>query len=100
MHDNFWDEAEQEELEQANGEPEACPVMSVFHHLQTITIELDITIKVHVMERLHRDLVPSAVLGLIGLILEGNVMFDRATRIFSFFVLAGSEGGCERPECE
>ena len=70
VHDNLRCEAEEDELEETDGEPEARPVMSVLHHLEAVTIEVDIALKVHVVEGLHGDLVSSTVLELIRIVLE------------------------------
>jgi hypothetical protein len=98
VHDNFRDEAKEEELEQTQSKSEACPVMSVLQDLQAIAIELNLTIKVHVVESLHGDLIPSAIPNLIRLVLEGKVMFDWASGKSGLFVLARSEHGVKQPE--
>ena len=98
MHDNFRDEAKEEELEQTHGKSKACPVMPVLQDLQAIAIELNFTIKVHVVESLHRNFVPSAVLDLIRLVLEGKVMFDWASGKSGLFILARSEHRMKQPE--
>ncbi len=65
--------------------------MSVFHNLEAVPIEVNVAIKVHVMESLHWNLVASSVLELVGLILEGKIVFDRAGRESGFFILARTE---------
>lgn len=80
MHNDFRCELEENELEQADGEGEACPVGTVFEDLEAVAIELDIALKVHVVESLHWDLGPPTVLELIGVILEGEVVLDWVTR--------------------
>lgn len=98
MHDNLRHKLEEEKLEQAHCEPEACPVMSIFHNLQTVPVEVNIAIKVHVMERLHWDFVPASVLELIGLFLECKVVFDRAAWNSGLFGLARTEGRGKVPK--
>jgi hypothetical protein len=98
VHDNLRCEAEEDELEEADSEPEARPVMSVLQHLEAVTVEVDIALKVHVVEGLHGDLVPSTVLELIRMVLEGQVVLDWAARELDFFVLAGDEGRRDTPE--
>jgi len=100
MHDNLRGETEEDEFEKAEGESEGCPIMSVLHDLQTVPVEVNVAIEVHVVEGLQWDLVLPAVSNPIGLILEGQVMFDRAPWISGLFVLAGGEGRCEGPEGE
>jgi hypothetical protein len=72
--------------------------VSVFHYLQTIPVEVNLAIKVHIVECLHGDLVGSSVLELVGLILERKVVFNRAAWNSGLFVLAGTEGRREVPE--
>lgn len=72
--------------------------MSVFHDLQRISVEVNLAIKVHIVERLHWDLIGSSVLELVGLILEGKVVFYRAPGDCGLLVLARTEGRGEVPE--
>lgn len=100
MHNNFWYEAEEDVFEQALGKPEACPIMPVLQGFQTIAIDLDLAIKVHIVEGHHWDLVSPAVLGLIGLILEGKVVLDGTSGKSGLFVFARSEHGVQSPKCD
>jgi hypothetical protein len=52
------------------------------------------------MECLHWDLIGSAVFELVGLVLEGKVMFDGAAWNGGLFILAGTEGRGEVPETD
>lgn len=98
MHDNLRHHAEDEELDQANGETEAGPVMAVLHNLQTVAVEVDITIKVHLVESLHGNLVLALVLGLVFGLLEGEVVLDWATGKLGLLILARADGGDHQPE--
>lgn len=98
MHNNFRCELEENELEQADGESEAGPVGTVLEDLEAVAVELDIALEVHVVESLDWDLRPSAVLELIGIVLEGEVVLDRTTRKSDFLILAGTEGRVKVPE--
>lgn len=91
MHDDFGCELEENELEKTEGESEARPVGAVFQDLQTVTIELDIAIKVHVVESLHWNLGLSAISQSIGLILECEIMLDGTSWQFDFLVYARAE---------
>lgn len=71
MHDDFGHHAGQEEPEKTNGEAEASPVMSVFHDLESVSIEVDLAVEVHLVESLHWDLVPAPVFLSVRLLLEG-----------------------------
>ena len=98
MHDNLWCELEEDELEQAQGESEAGPVGSVLEDLEAVAIELNVAVKVHVVESLHWDLGLSAVLETVGLILEGEVMLNWATWGSRLLVLARAEAGHDSPK--
>lgn len=98
MHDHFGKHAKKEVLDQANGEAEAGPIVAVLHDLQAVAIEVDITVKVHLVEGLHGDLVFAMVLGLVLGLLEGEVVLDRLARVAGLFVLARADGRDDEPE--
>jgi hypothetical protein len=98
VHNDFRCELEEDELEQADGESKAGPVGTVLEDLEAVAVELNIALKVHVVEGLDWDLGPSAVLELIGIVLEGEVVLDRATRKSHFLILAGAESRVKVPE--
>lgn len=98
MHNDFRCELEENELEQADGEGEAGPIGTVLEDLEAVAVELDIALKVHVVEGLHWDLCPPAVLELVGIVLEGEVVLNRATRECHFLVFARTKGRVEVPE--
>lgn len=100
MHDNLGGKAEEDKLEETDSKSEACPVMSVFQHLETVTIHVNLAIKVHVIESLHGDLVSSTVLELIGRVLEGKVVLNWAAGKLDLLVLAGDERRRQRPESD
>jgi len=100
VHDNFRCEGKENMFEQADCESEACPVMSVFKNLQSISIEFYLAIEIHGIEGLHRNLILSAVLDFICLIFECEVVFDWAPRIFGLFVLARGQSREYSPETD
>ena len=61
--------------------------MSILHHLQAVTIEVNMAVKIHLKECPHRDLVLAAVLDAISIPVESEVMLDGTARIFGFFIL-------------
>lgn len=97
MHDELRNHAEKEELDQANGEAEASPVMTVLHNLQAVTLEVNITIKVHFVEGFHGNLVRSTVLGAISLLLEVEVEFDGTAGKLSLLIAARTNRGNDEP---
>ena len=92
MHNNLGDHASQEEPVQADCEPEACPVVPVFHDLEHVSFDVDFAIEVHLVESLHGDLAPTAVLRLIRVFVEGKVMLDWKSRVFGLLILARRKG--------
>lgn len=98
MHNHLREGLEQEELDQAHGEAEAGPVVAVLEDLQAVAIEVDVAVKVHLLERLHGNLVLAMVLGLVCRLLEGEIMLDRAAGELGLLRLAGREGRDHEPE--
>ena len=98
MHNDFWCELEENKSKQAQSKPEARPIMSILQDLQSVAIEFDISVEVHVVEGLHGDLVSSPILEPIGLILEGKVVLDRASRVSGLLVYARTECRDHSPE--
>lgn len=101
VHNELGYHAKKKELYQTNGEPEAGPVVTVLHHLQTVALEIDVTIKVHFMKRLHGDLVRSTVFGPIRIFLEIEVEFDRAAGELGLLIAArANRRNDEPPSCQ
>lgn len=98
VHDDLWSKLEQDKLEQADGESEVDPVGSVLENLETVAVELNIAVKVHVVEGLHWDLVPSAVLEFVGLVFESEVVLDWASWKSDLLVLARAHARHDVPE--
>ncbi len=99
MHNHFWHHPCQEKLVQSNGEPKACPVVSIFKDFQTIAVEINVTVKVHLKECPHWYLVFAPIFHAISIVMKCKVMLDRAARKSSFLVFARSESGHDSPEC-
>lgn len=72
--------------------------MTVLHDLEAVAVEVDVTVKVHLMEGLHRDLILAMVLGFVLGLLEGEVVLDGLARVASLLVLAGADGGDDEPK--
>lgn len=97
VHDNLGNHAKEEVLDKADSEPEAGPIMAEFHDLEAVTVEIDITIKVHLVEGLHGDLVLSMVFGLVFRLLEGKVVLNTLARVLGLFIFARADGGDDQP---
>lgn len=101
MHDKLGNHASQKVLDEADGETEASPVVAVLHNLEAVTLELDIAVKVHLVEGLHGDLVGATVLETVGLLLEVEVVLNRTARQLGLVRFAGGDGrDDEPPSCQ
>lgn len=98
VHDNLREHAKQEELAETQSEAKASPVVSVLHDFEAVAIEIDVAVKVHFVESLHRDLFPAMVLDLVRLLLEVEVVLDRATWVSGLAILARGHGRGEDPK--
>jgi len=98
VHDNLGNHSSEEEPVEAEGEPEACPIMPVFKHLQGVAIEINVAIEVLFVKSLEGNLAPSLVLGAIGILLESEVVFNRAARIGGLLILPWSHARGYSPE--
>jgi hypothetical protein len=98
VHNDLGNHAKEEKLDEANGEAEAGPVVSVLHNLETVTLEVNIAIKVLLVEGLHGDLLVALVLVSVGLLLEVEVLLDGTAREADLFVLSGGDGRDDQPE--
>lgn len=95
MHDDLGNHAENHKLEQVDGKAEAGPIMPVFHNLKGISLKVYLSIKVHLMESLHRHLVLSIVLGSIRLLVEIEVMLNGAPWVPDFLILPRRYAGSQ-----
>jgi CDGSH-type Zn-finger protein len=71
--------------------------MTVFHNLEAVTLEVDIAVKVHLVEGLHGDLVVATVLDTVGLLLEVEVVLDTTVRKANLVILARADGRDNKP---
>lgn len=97
MHDELGNEGEEEVLDEAHGEGEVGPVVAVLEDLEAVAVELDVAVKVHLVEEVHLDLDIAAVLGLVLGVLEGQVELNRTAGELGLFVLARANGRDDEP---
>lgn len=95
---HLGDEAEQEVLEETSSEPEVGPVMTVLEALQSIALEVNLTIEVLLVEDLHGDLALAAVGSTVVLTVELQVVLDGAATVLGLLGLARRNGGRNGPE--
>jgi hypothetical protein len=100
VHNDFWRKDKKYMLDQAQSKSKAGPVVSVFHDLQSIPVKLDISVKVHSVESLHRNLVLSVVRGLVGFFLEGKIMLDGTTWVLGLLILPRAVRRSQKPETD
>lgn len=98
MHNHLRNHAGQEELIQSHREFESGPIMTVLQHFESIALEIDLAIKVHLMEGLHGDLVLAMILGTIMLVVEMQVVLNRTAGEFGLLISAGTNAGSNSPE--
>ena len=86
MHNDLWYHASNKIPHETDGEPEASPVVSVFQDLKSVTLEINLAIKVHIVKCLHWYLIGSMIFGLIGGILERQVVLHWPPWKLHFFI--------------
>jgi hypothetical protein len=72
--------------------------VSVFHDLESIAIEVDVTVKVQLEKRLQGDPVSSVPSRLIRVVLEGQVVFHGTTGQLDLFVEPRADFGQDGPD--
>lgn len=98
MHNDLRDHPHQEKSEETQGKFPIRPVMPVFHNLQSIALEVDLSVKIHLMERLHRDLDLAMIPRSILLVVKMQIVFHGTTRVSCFFVLPWRNGRGDVPK--
>lgn len=98
MQQQLGNEAEQEMLEETHGELEVGPVVTVLESLQSIALEVNLAVKVLLVEDLHGDLALAAVGGTVMLAVEVQVVLDGKATVLGLLGLAGRDGRGNSPE--
>lgn len=88
MHDQFRNHASEEEPTQTQRESKASPVMTILQRVKSVSLEVDVSIKVHLMKRFHWDLALAMVLKSILVMFEIQVVLDRPPWIARLLILA------------
>lgn len=98
MNNHLGDEAKKEVLDQSKGEAGLGPVMAPFENLQHIAVEVDLAVKVLLLESLNgNELLAVVSIAVFGLV-EFEVVLDGFARKLRLLVLAGGKLGREPPE--
>lgn len=98
MHDQLWQHACQEVTQQAPGEPETGPIMSILQSVQGITFKIHFSREVLLIKGLHRYLCFSTIPILISLGMKVQIMLYWKTWIFDLLGLSRSHTGSNDPE--
>ena len=93
MHDYFRHHTSKEEAKETNGEPEVGPIVSVFKSFQSISVKVDRSIKVHLMESFNWYLALAMVLQPVFLVVELKIMLDWTAGVSSFLIFSRRDGG-------
>lgn len=80
MHDHLRDEAKEEMLDQSKGESWLGPIMAPLENLEHVAIEINIAIKVLLLEGLDGDELLAVVCVTIFCLVELEVVLDRLAR--------------------
>lgn len=88
MHNHLRYHAQKEEFEKSKGKAKADPVVAVFQHVETVTLEVNLSVKVHFMKSLHRDSVLARIFQPVILVVEEQIVLNRSARISSLLILA------------
>ena len=93
-------ESEEDEMKNWPREGKARPVMSILHDVEYVTIELNITVQIHLIKCLHWDLVAASPSLPIFILLESDVVLDRVSGKLDLVVDARRIGRYHRPEAD
>lgn len=100
VHDDLRNEASQEVLVKTSRESEASPIVSVFQDFQTITLEVNLSVKIHLKESPHWNPVLATVLLSILLLVEVEIVFNWASWVFGLFVNSRAHTRHGMPEAD
>lgn len=79
------------------GESERSPIVSVLHDLEDVSLEIDLSVKELVVERLHGNLFPSIGVFPEITVLEVDIVRDGFTGQSDFLIDPSSDSGHEGP---
>lgn len=98
VQQQFGDKAQKEVLVETHGEAEIGPVVSKFHALESIALEVHLAIEVFLVENLHGDLALASVGGAVMVAVELKIVLHGTTSILGLFGLAGRNRRRHGPE--
>jgi hypothetical protein len=98
VHDDLRDHTKKKVFKERGGESKVGPVVSVLKNVQSIALEVNLAIKVKLVEGLHGDLVVSLVLGSEISVLELEVVLNAKVRELGLVADTGRIGRSNGPE--
>lgn len=98
MDQQFGNETKQKVLVKTHGKAEVGPVVTELKTLESITLEVHLTIEVLLVEDLHGNLALASVGSTVMLAVELEVVFHGTTGVPGLFILAGRDGRSHCPE--
>lgn len=98
VNDHFGDHAEEEVLDQTDGEAGLGPVVAPFENVEHVSLQLDLAVEVLLLEGLDWDLLLAVVGIAILLLVELEVVLNVLARELGLLVLAGRKLGGQPPE--
>lgn len=100
VEQHLRNETKQEVLEEAGGELEVGPVVTVLEALKSIALEVNLAIEVLLVEDNHGDLALSAVSSAVMLAVELQVVLDGKTTVLGLLSLARRDRRSDSPESD
>lgn len=98
VNQQLGNETKQEVLVEPHGETEVGPVVTELEALESITLEVNLSIEVLLVEDLHGNLALAAVGSTVMLAVELKVVLDGTTSVLGLLVLTGRNGRSNSPE--
>lgn len=86
-------EREENEFEELPGKTKVCPVVPVFHDVETISVKVHRTIEVHFTKGLERDAVSALPFRAVCRVLERDILLYRPARQLDLVVRARATSG-------
>jgi len=100
VNDDFRQQVGEDIFEELRSEDHLCPVVSLFHDFEDVTVEVNLFLKVRVVEDLHGNFFLAMIEGLEFWILDGDVLLYFLRGKDDLLILAFSVHGGEGPVCK
>jgi hypothetical protein len=98
VHNDLWHHARQKEPVVAPSQVELSPIMTILQNLQAITIEINVSLEIKLVESLHWDLGLARVLFLELCSLKGEVVLNWLPRELCLVILSRAHQSSDSPK--